>query len=934
MNVFWRVLWKEYRTQRVLWLAVFAIAIALQGFFVLATPAEGARTGPFAAAVVLTVLYALASGAMLFALEREERTRELLHHFAAPAGRVLAGKFCFALSSSVLMLLLLWWLAGIASSAPLPLNFMTWKLDAWKLEAWQTSGLVLAEVLLWGLTFSLLTPRVLNAVGLATVAALASHYFHPYQFYALPLLLVVDVYLARRWMTDRRWQWPLWFSLTSSPERIRLETPTIAREAASPWRRQARRLIWQECRHARKFVGIYGATACVLLLVSGYTSRTFEVDFAYLILPNTPFIFGLFAFQAEQRGRQFRFLADRGIAPGAVWLSKHVVWFTAAVLMTLLLAAVYSSCQVPIDFGSVNNLPTFWSFVDALRVAIERIRGPQGPPISIFGWVALYLVLCYSVGQLVSLLLSRAITALLVGLVLTYVLLAWGALMGILQVPLLWSVAPLPLVFVTATWLRMPDWMLERNSVRGWFAQACVLIVPAALMLFGVAAWRVWEVPAAGPGFAISEISFRATPDEAETAALYQRAAGAFWPNTNGLPGGEPQNESLQDRLARGKIQGQKWLDSNQQTIELALAAASRFEGVFFQQHGAAGLSRAELHKAGDLGRLLVLSAQQTEAHGELDKALERYVAALRLARHSANHGGLDAWMGAYWNQQFVLQGLLRWAAHAQQDTEKIDAALRRVEQETANFPLASEAMKIEYLAIRAQLSPDSSSPPTQRVSNVLDRFAPWEKTRALRVLDAVTASSLSTLNELEGLLGRPGTDLARWHKASLHSDDIPLQGRTRTWVLTTPAISHLVAQRGWLSADQLASTRIDLETRRRACLLTLALVRWRLEKGQLPPRLDDLGGQTLHQFGFDPWSGDLFGYRPEGLPSPVKFANMEMPPGRPLLWSAGASGARVIPLGQAVTDQPPYITVVEGRQYRSIYHPGLTAVGLAFPIP
>ena len=930
MNVFWRVLWKEYRTQRVVWLAVFAIAIALQWFFVLATPGEGPRIGPFAAAVVLSILYALASSAMLFALEREERTRELLHNLAAPAAHVLAGKFCFALGSSVLMLLLLSWLAGIASVAPLPVNFMAGK-------PWQIGSLISAEVLLWGLTFSLLTGRVLTAVGLATLAALASHSFHPYQLYALPLLLVVDVWLARRWMADRRWQWPLWFSLTSSPERVRSRAPTIARETTSPWRWQAKRLIWQECRHARTFLGIYGAMACVLLLVSGYTSRTLDVDFAYLILPNTPFILGLLAFQAEQRDRRFRFLANRGIAPGAVWLSKHVVWLTAAVLMTLLFAAMHALAELfwhglKLDGSQVQS---FWSRVDELRVLVERIRGPQGPPISIVGWVALYLVLCYSVGQFVSLFLSRAITALLLGLVLTYTLLAWSALMVILQVPLLWSVVPIPLAFITATWLRTPDWMLERNNVRGSFAQATVLTVSAGLILLGVAAWRVWEVPGAGPGFAIETISVGATPDEAERAALYHHAASALapWPSESGPPKGA-QDESQQDRLARGKIQEQKWLDLNQQTIELALTAAWRFEGVFFQQHGAASLSRVELHKAGDLGRVLVLSAQQTEARGELDKALERYVAALRLARHLANRGGLDAWMNAHWSQQAVFQGLPRWAAHPQQDAEKIDAAMERIEQETANFTLASDALKMEYLAIRAQLSPDSSSPPTYLVSNVLERFAPWEKTRALRVLDAITASSLSTLNELEDLLGRPGTDLARWQKASLHSDDIPLRGQNRTWVLTTPSVSHLVAQRGWLSADDLASIRIDLETRRRACLLTLALVRWRLDKGQLPPRLDDLGGQTLHQFGFDPWSGDLFGYRPEGFPSPVKFQNMEMPPGRPLLWSAGASGARVIPLGQADTDQPRYITVVEGRPVKSISHPSLTAAGQAFPIP
>jgi hypothetical protein len=134
------------------------------------------------------------------------------------------------------------------------------------------------------------------------------------------------------------------------------------------------------------------------------------------------------------------------------------------------------------------------------------------------------------------------------------------------------------------------------------------------------------------------------------------------------------------------------------------------------------------------------------------------------------------------------------------------------------------------------------------------------------------------------------------------------------------------------LSSPGLAIARIDTQAYRSACLLTLALLKWRLEHGQLPPRLDDLDAFSL-TFAIDPWSGRMFGYLPDGSGWPLKFANLT-PTTRPLLWSAGGSGARVIPLGGTETGRPAYHIALGWPGARLLAGTAQRGIGLGFEIP
>jgi hypothetical protein len=88
----------------------------------------------------------------------------------------------------------------------------------------------------------------------------------------------------------------------------------------------------------------------------------------------------------------------------------------------------------------------------------------------------------------------------------------------------------------------------------------------------------------------------------------------------------------------------------------------------------------------------------------------------------------------------------------------------------------------------------------------------------------------------------------------------------------------------------------VTLEMRRRATLIVIALVAWRLEHGTLPQTLDQLDGVDLDEVPLDPWNNKPFNYQPAGLPYEIKFPD---PPsiaaGQPFLWSVGSLDARII---------------------------------------
>ena len=88
------------------------------------------------------------------------------------------------------------------------------------------------------------------------------------------------------------------------------------------------RLVWKECRQAWPYVGISALAATVMVFASMIVpeSRFFGIVSPWIIGLATPLVMGVGAYHVDQKGRAYRFLADRGLTPDGSWIVKHVVW--------------------------------------------------------------------------------------------------------------------------------------------------------------------------------------------------------------------------------------------------------------------------------------------------------------------------------------------------------------------------------------------------------------------------------------------------------------------------------------------------------------------------------------------------------------------------------------------------------------------------------
>ncbi|MBI3462144.1 MAG: hypothetical protein HY000_03655 [Planctomycetes bacterium] len=201
---------------------------------------------------------------------------------------------------------------------------------------------------------------------------------------------------------------------------------------------------------------------------------------SWLIAFALPPLMGACVFLAEQEGQRFRFFAARGIPARQVWLGKHLVWLP----MTELAGTI--ACGVTI---------ATWAFLQSMPMGQVWANWP----LAFFG--LLWPFVGYSAGQFVSMLIPRGLLAGVVALVLAACVASWKALMGWLGVNLFLSVAPIPVVLMLITWLRAPEWMLERHKLGSWLRIAGVLTASAAALIGVVAAYRMYEIPAREPGF-------------------------------------------------------------------------------------------------------------------------------------------------------------------------------------------------------------------------------------------------------------------------------------------------------------------------------------------------------------------------------------------------------------------------------------------------
>lgn len=868
MTAFVRMMWKEYRVLRSFWLTLAVFGLACDGllFVFIAKPQER-LPGLFGFAGVLPICFALGAGAMLFALEREEATRELLQYLPTRSSRIFTSKVLTAIAGVLLLALLL---LTVTIGDVL-------EVRAGREAAGEFSGAVYLtlvytaiglQVLGWSVLFSLRSARpllaaFLGALGaasyLAVIRAAAAYSgvprlaSHPLTYLiAAVAVWAIDLRLGVRW----------------------LHGPRVARlmsrggSESSPFRR----LWWQQWRRSRHLAAVLLALGVILPCLmwsdpSGGATAVIPVTGLVLAL------FGACTFLGDQERLQFRFFAERGVSAHAVWRGRQAFWGVAAALLAGVMLAAHLSMVltgVPHLVDSANASP--WVRPQFVLSWFAVDIGPAGTHPS--GWkihwltgIGGYLVwvsLAFASGQFCSMFLRSGLLAAVCSVALAGVLLGWAALMQVLAIGWWWSVAPLALALFAATWLRSTGWMLERKQWRAWLPPVLTIVLPAVSLLAIVPAYRVWEIPEAK----IDLAGRAASPPGEESKQAARRLLALFAT----LPLRQIEIEpSLQHRSYEARLSSEerRWLKENE-------AALSETIDALLQLPAGATIEAAKPRAPVEWNPLTVMmlrSGQMAADQGRLDDAWRRYRAVLKLARFvRRDNGAIGEILGGQMEQQAAMQ-LIRWGAKPGQTVEPLQAASETLRQLEQQDPPLAEIARRDYQECLELINRMQASPDEWGAENVLAaRWAPWEFTRARRLLKYEASIRVLQAQAADAALsGRASPATSSELVADLAN--ARLLGRTTLY----------------LDTMDLTRNRQDALCYRRAAQLALAAEAWRLEHDKMPEKLSDLEGVYFDKLPVDPFDNQPYEWLPWGLRAPVRSQNAgKIPAGTPLVYSAG----------------------------------------------
>jgi len=962
-DVFRRVLWKEYRVLRAFWLALVAIVVGSQALAWTYLPTENSQPAFQGIVIVAVTLYALAAGAILFAVEREEGTEAFLQAIPVTGHRLFTAKVTLAVASTLALfgllslIILIWKWAGLLVPPR--------TVPGTTREGMYLVGSFITDVFACGLLCSLLLKRPLVAAcvgaGLAMLIGFVASLLairlgppHIHQAEDVQLLwaslivglsacvIVIDVWLGRHWLNlpkiafrQRR------ATRTRASVVARTAGETVSR--AAPFWPAFGRLAWQELRQTWRVMLILLGLATVW----GGWVATFQGPADARTRGVIPLAVGMVAimgacvFMADQERSQFRFFAERPVRPRMVWANRHLVWL--AIVAGFFTIAVLLWTVIVLDRWAPLTEP----FLNVARPQDRHLSSFTGSCFQLPGGIAfaVFLFVAYSCGQLCSMLFRSTIIAGFLGCILASFASSWCALMGAMGVNWLVSVAPLPVILLAVTWWWAPYWIGERGGWRLWTRLGLSLGVPLVALGVATAAYRVVQIPQVSPGFSLEQYLAADTPAARETGEMYLRAASMI--RMEHFPRGEDVVTGRGDVLAAeqaGRLPLQRaalgvgaaerrqqllqaqphaqnmlpWLEDNQEALNLALNATARPACILPQY---TDLSRLEF--------LLGTEAFRRGSNGDLDGMLDVESALLRMSNHRQTHQGNYA--GAQSSGVTLEVLTLYWATLPGQTPELLRRAIREIEDWQRTVPGNTDPIETRYFHTLRLLDQDPDALAmhfgTGKDSSVaLARYAflahvlPWEVTRARRGLNALTAHALQVAHAINDRIEQ-AQPTSPWSQPHLDSQDDWIQATTPWLREFRPNIPPSGEQEIWL----------QYAARRKVSLVLLALQAWRLEHNSLPDSLEQLVGPYLNEMPRDPYSGAPFQYFPHGAAVQTTLKSfqgaIEISAEAPFLWSSGSHLTPVV--GDRAHDE----TYIWGNDQRQ---PLLDVLlhGITIPLP
>ncbi|MBS0206656.1 MAG: hypothetical protein JSS49_27585 [Planctomycetes bacterium] len=926
-----RLVWKEFRVQRSLWIAIFLLGLLPQVICrVLASDPRFLGAIIWSMAGMMPLFFIIGSTAILFAGEREERTSDWLQNLAVPPLRTLIAKWGFVVLATIALSVSLS-VTAVMLVGELPRSDDA-EPDAGLFNFLQGLILVCTTAIVWGSLASLLSRRVVTAVPTMGVLWIATCFLplyvvlicfsrgDPWIVWIVLSALYLVTAIATGWI-GWRWCGGRYFdtqSLTSlaSPvvdrwNRLRGAATVSSRiprrtEFESAHQREWQRLIWQE-RHRDSIFWWMMCVGCLLavtLTALRVTHRMVGITHNMLSLfAVCPLAMGILGFRHEGEGQAQRFLAGRGVSPGFIWLAKHAVWLPRAFILP------FAICGSVLIVDYFNPVPGYSSQYSLL---LEMTRGSE---------TALWLfLLVYGCGQLSSVLFRRVILAIACSGLLIQVTVAWLFLMMVLQIPLWWSVGGVVIWLFVMSWWLVPNWLLERWPSLRPMRLVKFAVVPAMLIV-AVGVRRATEIPTvesmSNGGVAVLQqlrnaegqvilpllaVDGQQVPvtarwdvaglrqqviDQSQLLKVYSQASRAELieaaNNTMYLSEFLPRkvvagNSDDPARIAfeaerpeRERIAREQFWLTNKPRLSVIMNA--------IQKRGEACVG-LEPDCQGMLQRVFRDAAQVSADEGHLAEALQYFCAGLRLASLRAQKD-MAARQHADIDQLHMLDQILAWANHPDQTTATLGQGLEQIRDALKQYPTGRETLVAQYLQDSQQLESlidqgvehwmDKHGTLREKVSwNARlplaegQRFLPWERVRAHRLLEQELVASDSLFQMVEQVINQPGIDTPRFYDLWR-----TLMTNSASWRETTPLVLPRVK-----SVDQeLRLSIFQRATYVRESLLALRLLIWKREHGSWPERLTDLlpGSGLPVQTVIDPWSGESFRYFGNQVPDTTK---------------------------------------------------------------
>lgn len=846
------MLWKEWREQRLVALAVLAfgaLGLYLAGQF--AEPVAGGsaweRSGPREVlALALAYLAGATCGAILLADEKEVGTLEFLDTLPTRRRTVWFGKAVAGVALAVGQ-------CGALAGFAILFGSIDDRLGPgpYALLVVQVGVLAFA----WGMFGGALARSALGAVFQGSVLSFLVGLlltvpfvvvFGPRGFgraYGFPLFTFYGCWVAVGLAGSA-----LLFTGVDRRRTVAPRRPAAIRDGARKrWLAGVRALSWLSARQAL-YVAIGSVAAAVLagaVMLVPESQPLFVWPGATLTLG---VLAGVTSLGEEQVRGVARFWAERRLPLGRMWLVKVATHFLVALAAALaLFAFIYA--------GSPSRL--FRSdLVAQLRAEIGR-------------FLLLGLVYGFAVGHLAGMLFRKTVVA---GLVATVVAatLAGLILPGVIGGGASWWQVwgPATLLLVTARLILYP-WATDRIALRGPVLRAAGGGALAILVLAAGLTYRIIEVPPAPdllaesgyeeslPVFEANEVGHMTKSAVAQYAQA-ARAARRLYPTENpagpsasmrGAPPGpyDPVLQVAQLGWTPEAAALTPWLDRvfTGDWVTTLERLADEPKGVFEDPRDLDYLKPLDSYRdLLDMSYAVTARGLRRQAAGDPEAFVRHLGGALAAIRTTRNRGGLAAVATALDGERALLHGLTLWLEALPRRPDLIGRVLRELTRHEAEMPTGSaDPFWAEQVILRNTMDrigtwlPRVLDPRADRIEGTSDRAdaeanvvaftwsIPWERIRRERLLRVETGSPVGP-GWLSGLHLPP-----RWKQ--------PFEQR--------PHVD---------SADKRALTR------RRLGRLILALHLYHLERQAPAPSLTALVPEYLPAVPSDPYSGRPFGYR------------------------------------------------------------------------